>query len=112
VIHGGCTVALRAFYLGYWLGFRRFHAFGVDSSYEGGAHHAYDGAIWPQADMPITFAGKTFITNPGFALQAHDFGLIWNRLVSTADIKVSGDGLIPWIAKVLNAERAMSAAAD
>lgn len=41
MIGGGCTMGLRWWALGYYLGFRKFEAHGLDSSYRGTQTHAY-----------------------------------------------------------------------
>ena len=41
IINGGQTVGLRVLQLGFYLGFRHFHIFGLDSSLYSGELHAY-----------------------------------------------------------------------
>ena len=92
-IGGGCTMGLRWIDLGYFLGFRRFHIHGMDSSFRGGSTHAYP----DRADTKdrITYAGRE--TRPNFMAQLYDFFGLLNRFAITdpfIDIEVFGDGLL------------------
>lgn len=93
-VAGGCTMGLRWFNLGYVLGFRRFAAHGLDSSFRGGATHAYP----DRADSKdrIVFKGRT--TRANFMAQAQDFGTMLERWqqpdTDAVEISVHGDGLL------------------
>ena len=92
-IGGGCTMGLRWLDLGYFLGFRRFHLHGMDSSFRGNSTHAYpdraDGKDW------MEFSGRW--TRPNFLAQVEDFGAMLHRFWAedcNIEIEVYGDGLL------------------
>ena len=92
-IGGGCTMGVRWLDLGYFLGFRRFHLHGLDSSFREGATHAYP----DRADTKerLMFRGRE--TRPNFLAQLYDFFAVLNRLSIQdpfIDIEVFGDGLL------------------
>lgn len=92
-IGGGCTMGVRWIDLGYFLGFRRFHLHGLDSSFRNGATHAYP----DRADTKdrIVFNGRE--TRPNFIAQLYDFFGVLNRFAIQdpfIDIEVAGDGLL------------------
>ena len=80
-IGGGCTMGLRWINLGYFLGFRRFHLHGLDSSFRNGSTHAYP----DRADSKehITFDG--YETRLNFLAQVYDFAemLEWMHAFDT-----------------------------
>lgn len=92
-IGGGCTMGLRWINLGYFLGFRRFHLHGLDSSFRSGATHAYPDR--DDAKEHITFDGHD--TKLSFLAQLHDFGdmleWLW-ELDSNVQLEVFGEGLV------------------
>ncbi len=113
IIVGPTTVGLRSIPLGYQLGFRPFHLFGMDSSMasnDDGTHslHAY---AKPRPEDSVegnvtlnTKAGKwTYYTNSHMSRQAIDFEdlianigeHVKNRVWEPVDIKVYGEGLLP-----------------
>lgn len=92
-IGGGCTMGLRWIDLGYYLGFRKFHLHGLDSSFRDDATHAYpdraDGKQW------LEFDGRK--TRANFLAQVYDFAELLERLWvqdSNIQIEVFGDGLL------------------
>jgi hypothetical protein len=109
LVGGGCTVGLRMLYLGYLSGFRKFHIYGMDSSFEGDQHHAYP---QPENDndgrVTIKFNGQEYQTMWWMARQADEFrNIYWPRL--TADgcsIQAHGTGLLPDTCRWLNQEAA------
>ena len=95
-VPGGCTMGTRWLTLGYFLGFRKFHLHGLDSSFRDKSTHAYPDA---QDDKEwITFDG--FKTRMNFLAQAVDFvKLIEDSRkpeVEPIEIKMFGDGLLQW----------------
>jgi hypothetical protein len=108
LVGGGNTVTLRMMNVGYILGFRKFHFYGIDSSYQkGGADHAYakhDG-IEPDG-VAVMRGNRTYWCSPWMCKQAEDFET-FHRLFTARGcrIYVHGDGLIPDICKELNAQR-------
>lgn len=92
-IGGYCTMGLRWINLGYFLGFRRFHLHGLDSSFRGQSTHAYPDRA-DQKDR-IVFNGRD--TRPNFLAQLHDFGdmLEWlHDFDCNVELDVFGDGLL------------------
>lgn len=99
-IGGGTTIGVKAMVLAYAMGFRKLLLFGMDSSYEDGAHHAY-----PQAQndtdrvLDVITRGKSFKAAPWMVQQAEDFKTTAAQLSAQGcQITVFGEGLIPWIA--------------
>jgi uncharacterized Rossmann fold enzyme len=100
LISTGSTVGLIAIGIAYYIGFRTFHLFGMDSSYED-EHHAY-----PQpgndADSVIsaTVAGRTFKAAPWMVHQVGQFQSLAAQLAEDGCvITVAGDGLLPHVAR-------------
>jgi Protein of unknown function DUF115 len=112
VIPGPTTVGLRSILVGYALGFRAFHLFGLDSSMRGAQLHAYAKA--KPTDAPEgwvslrTKAGtQKFFTNSHMARQALDFEetteriaeMVRTKAMAPIRITVHGEGLLPELAK-------------
>jgi len=110
----GTTAALRVVDLGYHMGFRTFHFYGLDGSFEVEdgdlVHHAYaqpeDGAFKVIEIIARDGQGeKRFLTRSDYARQADEFMrimTIYHRLWQVGDadrlrVFVHGDGLIPHI---------------
>lgn len=108
LVGGGCTGALRSLSLGFIMGFRRFHMYGVDSSYSpGGKDHAYEkhDGIEPDALM-VAFDGDVYHCSPWMIRQADEFRFYYQQMAAAgASVTVHGDGLIPDIATLLNKVR-------
>lgn len=93
-IPGGCTMGLRWMTLGYYLGFRKFHLHGMDSSFRDKSSHAYpdhqDAKEW------LTFDG--YPTRINFIGQVVDFIDLMNESrrpgTDPVEIKMFGDGLL------------------
>jgi hypothetical protein len=101
-IAGGTTVASRAIGLFRWMGFLRFHLFGVDSCFMDGRGHAYE---QPENEQDATVLvranpkdapemARTFVCSPWHLKQVEDF-LEFIRAVPDAFLlNVHGDGLL------------------
>lgn len=92
-ISGGCTMGLRWVNLGYFLGFRKFHLYGMDSSFKAGSTHAYP----DRADAKEHLMFDGYETRMNFLAQVHDFGdmLEWlHAFDSNVQMEVFGDGLL------------------
>jgi hypothetical protein len=96
-ISGGCTVSLRCINLGYTLGFRDFHIYGLDSSFSG-AHHAYK-QDEREDILDVYCKGRKFTTTIALAAQAQDFQNLYKRFGYLFKLSVHGDGLIPHMFK-------------
>ena len=105
LIGGGNTIALRMLTVGYAMGFRTFHMYGVDSSYANdGADHAYikhDGV--EPVSGPVQMNGKVYIAAPWMIKQAEDFKYWYAKMRGmNCKVYVHGEGLIPDMAKEMN----------
>lgn len=107
---GGCTVAggatpsMRAIHLGVVLGFRDFHLFGMDSSYETNSHAMRDDQRTDFAadmTMEVWSAGRMFKTKPYLAQQAESFAKLCTMYERLLSFRVYGDGLLPHIHRTL-----------
>lgn len=98
---GGSTVAMRALTLAYGMGFRRFHLFGIDSSYAADAHHVYaQPANDAERVLDMICEGRAFKAAPWMVQQAEDFRRIVPALLREGcEVYVFGEGLIPCIAE-------------
>ena len=95
MIGGGCSMGLRWVNLGYFLGFRKFRLFGMDSSFRAGRSHVYDDIRLRDGNIRI----DGYDTRPEFVRQVEDFIELLERLeqpdVEQTSIEVVGDGLLP-----------------
>lgn len=102
LISTGSTVGMIAMGIAFFIGYRKIHLFGFDSSYET-QHHAYDQAL-NDADAVINAeaAGRKFKCAPWMVLQAQQFQALVPQLTEEGCvITVSGDGLLPHIARTM-----------
>lgn len=101
LVGGGATVGLKTMNLAYLAGHRKISLFGMDSSYRGEANHAYPQPLNDkESRITVHAAGKDFICAPWMAKQATEFQAQARQLIQAGcRITVTGDGLIPWIAK-------------
>ena len=98
IVSGGSTGATRAMVLAYGLGYRKFHLFGMDSSYDGDRGHAYDQADYANF-LNVTCGNQVFKSSPQLLGQAEDFKMILPDLLRAAcEITVHGDGLLNAVA--------------
>lgn len=107
LIGGGNTVALRSMPVGYLLGYRTFHYYGIDSSYEkDGPDHAYVKHSGKEPDaLTILFEGKTYHCSPWMVRQADEFKFYFGQYTHLGcRIHVHGHGLIPDIWRALREE--------
>lgn len=113
LVPGGGTVGLRALWLCAMSGFRMVHVYGMDSSYDGARHHAYDQPI-NDADrtLEVVMGGKRYVAARWMVRQAEEFRQTWNDLRRFGvAVHVHGRGLIPDMARSLWRElRSMEAA--
>jgi len=98
LIGGGNTIAMRAHNIGFLMGFRDIHYYGLDSSIaDDGADHAYtkhDG-VEPDA-MVMQYGDRKYRCSPWMVKQAGEFEFYYNQMRDAgARIYVHGDGLIP-----------------
>lgn len=110
------TVGLESILVLYRLGFRKFHLFGLESSYSAAELHAYEKPVKytdrvnVRAADPTRGISEDFVTNAHMACQAEDFrtfALFWSKNVMPGgyeriEITVHGEGYLPASAKILN----------
>lgn len=99
----GTTVGTHAILIAHVEGFREIHLFGFDSSYRGGAGHAYQQSM--NADERIVDAhigDRVYRAAPWMIRQAQDFETIARDIASAGGaLVVHGDGLLPYMASLL-----------
>jgi len=103
LIGGGNTVGIKTMCLTHIWGFRKLHLFGFDSSYRGDENHAYEQSMNDGEDvLSLMTAGRKFKCAKWMARQVVDFQEFAKRLtMGGSEIKVHGDGLLPWVAQHL-----------
>lgn len=105
LIGGGTTVGLSAMALAYAMGYRKLHLFGYDSSFRGKQMHASPQSRndAERSTFDVTVNEKTFTTNAAMAKQAELFPQLANSLSELGvEIKIYGDGLLPFIAHAIS----------
>lgn len=105
LIGGGSTAGLRILNVGYLLGFRTFHFYGLDSSYaDDGADHAYTKHDGPEpSHMTIVQDGKRYRVSPWMARQGEEFKEFYQQFRALGcKIAIHGEGLIPDIWREMN----------
>lgn len=91
------TVGIKSMGLGFALGYREFHLFGYDSSYED-THHAYDQKLNDHSKtIDVHLDGKVYVTTPAFAQQATEFcGMITSHFLPYGcNVELHCNGLLP-----------------
>lgn len=100
-IGGASTAALRMMNLVWVGGGRWIEFYGVDSSFRGARHHAYDQPIPPGCDrynpLKLWANGKSFVGDSGMLIQAMDFRALLLQFWPQMVIVVHGDGLLPHV---------------
>lgn len=101
---GGSTVGLIAISLAHLLGYRRFHLYGVDSSYSDQEHHVYTQiANDNDTRLEVTAGNKKFLAAPWMIQQVQEFQQFATLLANEGCvITVSGRGLLPHVAKIMS----------
>lgn len=104
LIGGGTTVLTRAMAVVHFMGYRYQHLYGVDSSFAGEAHHAYEQALNADAPSDVIVNGKSFKSCPWMIAQVDEFQSVAKALnEEDAKIIVHGDGLLPYVAQLMAA---------
>lgn len=101
LVSGGSTVGLKALCIAYIMGYRKLHIYGMDSSYHGLTHHAYEQRLNEgEKIITVEFNGETFNASPWMVEQASQFMELVPQLTALGcEISVHGEGLIPHIAR-------------
>lgn len=106
LVGGGVTVGMKSIALSHILGYRNFHLYGFDSSYEDGENHAYrqplnDG----ERTLEIEMNGRKYKTAAWMCSQVENFKETAKAIVeSGGTITVHGTGLLPDVARVMTIE--------
>lgn len=105
MVGGGSTAAMRGLVLAYGLGYRKFHLFGLDSSFSDGKQFAYEQL--PHLELIDVICGdETFQSSPQLVGQAEDFKRTAFDLVNVGcEITVYGGGLLKAIADKMIQDR-------
>jgi hypothetical protein len=99
VVGGGISAPMRGLVLAYGLGYRKFHLFGLDSSFSGGKQFAYEQLMKYPEEIEVTCGDQTFKSSPQLVGQAEDFKRTAIDLVHAGcEITVYGGGLLKAIA--------------
>lgn len=104
IVGGGVTVGMKTIALCHILGYRAFHLYGFDSSYEDGENHAYrqplnDG----ERTVEVEMNGKKYKAAAWMCSQVENFKETAKAVVESGGIiTVHGTGLLPDVAKVLS----------
>jgi len=112
LIGGGNTIAMRAQNIGYLLGFREIHYYGLDSSIaDDGADHAYVKHDGPEPDSVIAkYGDKEFRCSLWMVKQAGEFEFYFDQMAKAGvRIFVHGDGLIPEIWRRIRSKQVLAA---
>lgn len=106
IIGTGNTVGLTAIVLGYFMGFRKFHLYGMDSSYEEDKHHAYEQKLNDgEAVFSVWANGKEYKCARWMMKQAENFQQIYKTMIGQGcSITAHGSGLLPDICRHMNNE--------
>lgn len=103
LIGGGTTVGMKALAAAYVLGYRTIHLYGMDSSLDGDAHHAYE---QPENDadarINVHLGDATFVSTPWMVRQVEDFqGLAAALANDECEVHVHCGGLLGHVAKMM-----------
>lgn len=113
LLGGGGTVGIRSMVICYTLGFRKLHLYGMDSSYSGHQHHAYDQSLNDaEKVIDITPEGmsRTYYCAPWMARQADEFQKFYRMLSDKGCfIQAHGSGLLPDLCRFINERQRKSA---
>lgn len=98
------TVGIKALALAYALGYREWHLYGYDSSYEDGYHHAFSQTLNDEAKTLDVYLGdRRYVTTAAMAHQAEEFiGFAKELVRSGCEIELHCSGLLPDLAAYCN----------
>lgn len=107
LVGGGATVGLRSLCLGYLMGYRDLHVFGMDSCYMNGENHSYPQSMNDGETVRefMLGSGEKFMCANWMARQAMEFQRTARLLMAQGvTLNVYGDGLIAAILKLWRQE--------
>ena len=94
LVGGLSTSGLRAVNIGYFLGFRKFVMYGMDScNAEDGMTKRVDGSQSGQTIEVVVEGGRKFICNVAMAKQAQDYNYLFSMMPDIT-VDIMGDGLL------------------
>lgn len=104
LVGGGSTVGMKSIALAFILGYRNFHLYGMDSSYEDGENHAYKQSLNDgERTLEVEMNGKKYFTAAWMCSQVESFKETAKAVVECGGvITVHGTGLLPDIARVMS----------
>lgn len=104
LIGGGYSVGMKAIALAHTLGYRKFHLYGYDSSYDDNAHHAYKQPLNDKESiLSVNMNGKDYKTAAWMCTQVENFKEVARLLVEEGSlITVHGTGLLPDVARIIS----------
>lgn len=104
IIGTGNTVGLTSIILAYFMGYRKIHLYGMDSSYRDNEHHAYaQGLNDGEATFAVWAGGKQYRCARWMMKQASDFQDIFRQMVVRGcTIMAHGEGLLPDVCRHMN----------
>jgi hypothetical protein len=97
IVGGGSTVGLTSMFVAAFKGYRKIIAYGMDGSFTGDQHHAYD-QKQNEKDRGgvVHIFGGEYICAPWMYRQAMDFKDIYARLEKIGcSVRIIGNGLLP-----------------
>lgn len=103
LIGGGATVGLHSIALAHTLGYRNFHLYGFDSSYEQDENHAYKQPLNDgERIVEVEMNGKKYKAAAWMCSQVEDFKVTAMAVVESGGvITVHGTGLLPDVARLM-----------
>lgn len=105
-IGSGTTVGIRSLFLFYAMGYRKFHLYGYDSSYQEEEGHAYEQKLnHGEKVLEILVGDRKFKAAPWMVAQAQNFLEAAEYLTDKGClITIHGDGLLPYMAQTCLSE--------
>lgn len=103
----GSSVGIRALFLLYSLGYRNFHLYGYDSSYQSSEGHAYEQKLnHGEKTLEVVIHDRKFTAAPWMISQSQDFLEAMEYLTGKGCIvSIHGDGLLPYMARTCLVEK-------
>ena len=103
LVGGGSTVCLHSIALAWILGYRNFHLYGMDSSYDGESGHAYAQVLNDNDKIiEVGMNDKRYRVAPWMATQLEDFKELAKEMIERGCvITVHGKKLLPDAAKLM-----------
>lgn len=113
-VGSGTSVGLRSIFLLYMMGYRHFHIYGYDSSYQNEAGHAYEQKLNNgEKVLDVIVQGRTFKSAPWMITQAQEFLEVMEYMTGQGcQFTIHGDGLLQYMVKTCLTEGKRQTAAE